>query len=138
MVFIIHIPQHPCLPASTGSTHTPSPCAVLFSSPLKRLKCSLARFGQTFLSALLSFCHSYLARLPTPTEPHPEVELIEPASKVPLPLTTLESAVAPAKLCGHGGVEWNVCCHKYSKGSVAHVPAHHGILCSAFIPAGPG
>jgi hypothetical protein len=41
---------------------------------------ALASFSQSPSAPLLSFFHSDHARLPPPIAPHPEVELIEPAS----------------------------------------------------------
>ena len=60
--------------------HSSLHSAALFSSSLQRLNCSLASISQSFPTPLLSFFHSDLARLPPPIAPHPEVELIEPAS----------------------------------------------------------
>jgi hypothetical protein len=87
-VVIYHGIYHRVYTTSTLFIHLPlqcihvssTPCAVLFLLPLQCLNCSLQRFGQTLPMPLHSFYHSDLARLPQPIAPHPEVELIEPAS----------------------------------------------------------
>ena len=84
-------------------TSTP-PGAALFSSPLQRLNCSLASFGQSLLTPLLSFCHSDLARLPPPIAPHPEVELIEPASVASPHAGIRSSSGLVAEAVGQGGM----------------------------------
>jgi hypothetical protein len=81
------------------------PCAVLFSSPLQRLNCSLASFSQSFPTPLLSFCYSDPVRLPLPIEPHPEVELIEPASVATSPHAGICSSSSPVpKAVGQDGM----------------------------------
>ncbi len=77
-------------------------CAALFSSQLQRLNCSLASLSQSLPTPLLSFFHSDLARLPPPIAPHPEVELIEPAS-VASPHAGICSSSSPVpKAVGQG------------------------------------
>jgi hypothetical protein len=87
------------------SSTPPGPCAALFSSAssqLHRLTCSLARFGQTRPTPLLSLCHSDLASLPPPIAPNPEVDLIEPAS-VASPHARICSSSSPdAEAVGQG------------------------------------
>jgi hypothetical protein len=80
------------------------PSAVRFSSQLQRLNCFLASFSQSLPTPLLSFFHSDLARLPPPIAPHPEVELIEPAS-VASPHAGICSSSSPVpKAVGQGGM----------------------------------
>ncbi len=82
--------------------HSSLPSAALFSSPLQRLNCSLASFSQSLPTPLLSFFHSDLARLPPPIAPHPEVELIEPAS-VASPHAGICSSSSPVPKAVAGG-----------------------------------
>jgi hypothetical protein len=116
------LPQHPC-PSSP-------PGAALFSSPLHRLNCSLASFSQSLPTPLLSFFHSDLARLPQHIEPHPEVELMEPAS-VASPHAGICSSSSPvANAVGQGGM----CIAAYIASHQWHTSQH--IFYSANIPAG--
>jgi hypothetical protein len=55
---------------------------------------ALVSFSQSLSTPLLSFFHSDPARLPPPIAPHPEVELIEPAS-VAYPHAGIYSSSSP-------------------------------------------
>ena len=52
----------------------------LSSAPLHRFRCLSSSFTRSLPSPLLSLCHSDFAWLTPSVAPHPEVELIEPAS----------------------------------------------------------
>jgi hypothetical protein len=65
---------------------------------------ALASFSQSLSTPLLSFFHSDPARLPPPIAPHPEVELIEPAS-IASPHAGICSSSSPVPdAVGQGGM----------------------------------
>ena len=77
---------------------------LLVQSPLQCLNFFLVSFSQSLPTPLLSFFHSDPARLLPPMVPHPEVELIEPAS-VASPHTGICSSSSPVpKAAGQGGM----------------------------------
>ena len=96
----------------TSSLHS-SPTASLSPAapPVQRssrrffnVRTALASFSQSLSTPLLSFFHSDPARLLPPMVPHPEVELIEPAS-VASPHTGICSSSSPVpKAAGQGGM----------------------------------
>ena len=128
MVYIIPYPLYSSPTASSLFISLSS--AALFSSPLQRLNSSLASFCQSLPTPLLGFFHSDVARLPPPIAPHPEVELIEPAS-VASPHAGICSSSSPvAEAVGQGGmcVAADIARHQ------RHTSQH--IFCSANIQAG--
>jgi hypothetical protein len=92
--------------AITSSLHS-SPTASLSQQPPRfNVWTALASFRQSLSTPLLSFFHSDPARqrLPPPIAPHPEVELIEPAS-VASPHAGICSSSSPvSKAVGQGGM----------------------------------
>jgi hypothetical protein len=120
----MHLPQHPC-------PQQPPWCSTLFIQlPLQRLNLFLASFSQLLPTPLLSFFHSDLARLPPPMVPHPEVELIEPASAASPHAAICISSSPVAKSGRQGGmcVATDIARHQW------HTSQH--IFCSANIQAG--
>jgi hypothetical protein len=88
---------------STGPAAPPVPCS---SRRRFNVLSALASFGQSLSTPLLSFFHSDPARQPPPIAPHPEVELIEPAS-VASPHAGICSSSSPVpKAVGQGGMQY--------------------------------
>jgi hypothetical protein len=93
------------LHSSPTASFSPAAPPVPHSSRRRFNVCSaLASFSQFLSTTLLSFFHSDPARLPPPIAPHPEVELIEPAS-IASPHAGICSGSSPVpKAVGQGGM----------------------------------
>jgi hypothetical protein len=96
----------------TSSLHSsPTASLSLAAPPMPRSsRCcfnvwtALASFSQSLSTPLLSFFYSDPARLPPPIAPHPEVELIEPASVASPHAGICRSSSPVPKAVGQGGM----------------------------------
>ena len=76
---------------------------TLLPAPLQRLRCPSSSIPCSFLTPLLSFCHSDMAWLTPAIPPHPEVELVQPTSVASPRAGIGYSSLAVAKSMGQGG-----------------------------------